>query len=282
MFFLFTNQQGDMSMSVESLQCSSGKVGYSSQKSVQKELQRLDSIDFTSYKCHECGKHHVTHRANHPSQAPATKSNGQANRAAAHLEALETKSPASSLKIELPDLDVRTIKVKIVGDSSLIVHKWSEKAKRLMLDKQTGKASAGREHKDPQQDFQESLYQMPDGGFGVPSLAFKNAAVTACTSLGKSITKVAARQSFHVLGPLVRINGTPTMRDDMVRVGMGTADIRFRGEFKEWSCELTIRYNARVLSAEQIVNLMNTAGFAVGICEWRPECNGESGMFHVE
>lgn len=270
-------------MSVESLQCSSGKVGYSSLKSVQKELQRLDSIDFTSYKCHECGKHHVTNRANQPRPTPATKSNGQANRAAEHLEALETKAPASNLKISLPDLDIRTIKVRIVGDSSLIVHRWSDKARKMMLDKQCGTASAGREHKIPEEDYRESLYKMPDGkGYGVPSLAFKNAAVTACTSLGKSITKVQARQAFHVLGELVRIEGEPSMREDMVRVGMGTADIRFRGEFKAWACTIEIKYNARVLSAEQIVNIINTSGFAVGICEWRPECNGSHGMFHCE
>jgi hypothetical protein len=54
----------------------------------------------------------------------------------------------------------------------------------------------------------------------------------------------------------------------MVRVGMGTADIRYRGEFKTWSATVTVRYNARVLSADQVVNLFNTAGFAVGVGEW--------------
>jgi hypothetical protein len=68
----------------------------------------------------------------------------------------------------------------------------------------------------------------------------------------------------------------------MVRVGMGTADIRFRGEFREWRTRLTVRYNARVLSDEQIVNLFNTAGFAVGIGEWRSEKDGSYGLFHVE
>ena len=206
---------------------------------------------------------------------------GHANRAAAHLAAMETIEPTKIVPIQLPKLDVRVITVKIVGDAPLICHKWSEKAKKQILDKQTGKASAGRELKNPEQDFEDSLYEFPGGGYGFPAIAFKNAAVTACTSLGKSITKVAARQAFHICGELVKIEGTPAPREDMVRVGMGTADIRYRGEFPEWSCTLTIRYNARVLTAEQISNMLNTAGFAVGVGEWRSEKDGSFGLFHV-
>ena len=68
----------------------------------------------------------------------------------------------------------------------------------------------------------------------------------------------------------------------MVRVGMGTADLRYRGAFSSWSTELQVRYNADIISAEQLVHLFNTAGFAVGIGEWRPEKDGSWGMFHVK
>jgi hypothetical protein len=184
--------------------------------------------------------------------------------------------------IKLPPLDIRMVRVRLVGDSSLICHKWSEKAKKAILDKQMGVASQGKEAKDPVRDYEESLYVHPDGGYGFPTIAFKNAAVQACTSLGKSVTKVAARQAFHIVGELAKIEGSPEMREDMVRVGMGTADIRYRGEFKQWAVELVVRFNARVLSAAQIVNLMNTAGFAVGVGEWRSEKDGSHGLFHVE
>lgn len=42
-----------------------------------------------------------------------------------------------------------------------------------------------------------------------------------------------------------------------------------------------MRFNRNVLSAAQIVNLFNTAGFGVGIGEWRSEKDGHYGMFHV-
>lgn len=199
--------------------------------------------------------------------------------------------------IELPKLDIRMMDITIIGDSPLIVHAWSEKAKREMLDKQMKVAKGAKAAKDPKADFESSLYRMQDGGYGFPSVGFKNAAVTACTSVA-GITKIAARQAFHILGEdvdvegafegtkarnnLVRIDGSlPQMREDTVRVGMGTADLRYRGEFPDWHAHLTVRYNANVLSESQILNILNVAGFAVGVGEWRPERDGMSGMFHV-
>jgi hypothetical protein len=132
------------------------------------------------------------------------------------------------------------------------------------------------------------------GRWGFPVIGFKSAAITACTSVG-SITKVAARQAFHVFGDqtsyigktpasgeFVRIQGAnPRMREDMVRVGIGGSDVRYRGEFFPWFVMLNIRFNANVMSAEQIANLFNTAGFGVGVGEWRSERDGRHGLFHV-
>lgn len=198
--------------------------------------------------------------------------------------------------IMLPRLDLRLMEVTVCGDSPLIVHAWSAKSKREMLDKQMKKAKAAKEAKDPKADFESSLYRLGDG-FGFPSIGFKAAAVTACTSVA-GITKVAARQAFHILGEDIDVNGAfegtkarvnlvrieggePSMREDMVRVGMGTADLRYRGEFADWHAKLLVRFNANVLSEEQLLNIINVAGFAVGVGEWRPEKDGMNGMFHV-
>jgi hypothetical protein len=74
----------------------------------------------------------------------------------------------------------------------------------------------------------------------------------------------------------------PEMQEDMVRVGGGTADLRYRPIFHEWAVNLHIRVNARALTLEQLVHLFNQAGFSVGVGEWRPEKHGDKGMFHVE
>lgn len=183
--------------------------------------------------------------------------------------------------IELPRLDIRLMTLKLEGDSSLICHAWSDKAKKEMLDKQMKKAKQAKKAKDPKKDFKDSLYVHPDGGYGFPVIAFKAAAVNACSHVD-GITKVLARGAFHIIGELIKIEGSkPTPREDMVRIGMGVADIRYRGEFKKWSARLQIRYNNSAISPEQITNLFNTAGFAIGVGEWRPQKGGSYGMFHV-
>lgn len=195
--------------------------------------------------------------------------------------------------IELPPLDIRTVDIPIVGDTPLITHAWSEKARKLMADKQQKKASAGRAAKDPWADFVGALYWISEHGepateddvergiFGLPATALKSAAVEACTSVA-SLTKVAARQAFHIDGELVEILGPPpSMREDVARIGMGVADLRYRPEFAVWGVLLRVKINAAVMSEAQVVALFDLAGFAVGVGDWRPQRGGPYGRFHV-
>ena len=189
------------------------------------------------------------------------------------------KAPAVSV-ISLPRFDLRSMTIRLIGDAPLICHAWSHKAKKEMLDKQMKKARQAKAAKDPNQDFLDSLYVHPDGGYGFPAVAFKAAAVDACSHV-EGITKVEARGAFHINGDLVKIIGEPTMREDMVRINMGKADIRYRGQFDTWSVEFVIRFNASTLSPEQIIHLFNIAGFGIGVGEWRPQRDGSFGLFHV-
>jgi hypothetical protein len=213
-------------------------------------------------------------------------------------------SKNTETNIAIPEIKIGDMEVVVVGGSPLIVHAWSQKAKQEMLSKHMKEAkSGGKDAKDPWQDFQESLYRLDDGGYGFPSVGFKAAAVTACTSID-GVTKVAARQAFHITGEqiaiqsvykhqgqtltarydMVRIMGSePEMREDMVRLGgMGNPpDIRYRAQFWPWYCRLKVSFNTGSLSQAQIVNLVNVAGFGVGVGEWRPERDGTYGRFRV-
>lgn len=195
-------------------------------------------------------------------------------------------------QVTIPPMNIQTLEIVLVGDSSLISHAWAEKAKKMMLDKQMKKAMPKKEAKSPEQDFIDSLYwfskkpakptlsDVEKADFGFPAIAFKAAAVDACSHVD-GMTKVSARGAFHIDCDLVKIEGKPTPREDMVRIAMGTADIRYRGEFLKWRVRLPVKYNANVISPEQIVNLFETAGFGIGIGEHRPQCNGQNGRFHV-
>jgi len=187
---------------------------------------------------------------------------------------------------EVKELDIRILELKIQGSSALIMNRWSEKAKRQMLDKQMGK-TVKKGRKDPQEQYESSIYRFPDGGLGFPADAFKKTAIRGAKQLGLTMTDM--RTGFFVVGEyvqkedrdLVRIDGDVSMREDMVRIAGGVSDIRYRGQVSNWNTVLSIQYNAGVVSADYIVNMFNAAGFGVGVGEWRPEKDGMFGRFEV-
>jgi len=190
------------------------------------------------------------------------------------------KKPVS---VEVPKLKIEELEVIVIGTERVVCNRWSEKAKKQMLDKQMGKAKTKKDPRDPVADYEGSLYPFPGGGYGIPCIAFKKSMVSGCRSVD-GLTMTAARQAFFVVGDLVKIeNAEPAMRSDMVRNDDGGADIRFRGEFLAgWRCRLRIRYNANVISAQWILLLLSAAGFGVGVLENRPEKSGDIwGTFRV-
>lgn len=211
---------------------------------------------------------------------------------------------ATTEVIEIRPIEIKKVTIRIVGDTPLIMHAWSEKAKRMMLEAQMGVAKGKKkEAKNPVDDFIRSMYwltPMPEDGtmesfeeaiangarFGFPVTAFKQAAISAAYRMGWAKDKMSMRGAFYIdsdeNGMIEIHSDTPEMREDMVKVGMGTADIRYRGEFKNWYADLTISYNANgQYSLENIVNIINAGGYVCGVGEWRPERDGQYGMFHV-
>ena len=223
--------------------------------------------------------------------------------------------------IFIPKMQLKTFKIGVSNKASgepLVLHAWSRKAIQIMLDKQMGKPSAKKkEPKNPVMDFFDTLYWMeprpeeklaacgPEDfetanklvkgyQFGFPSIGFKKAMVSACRNVD-GIDMVFARGAFLVVGDgtdvqdgmsMIKLmhgkkSAVPQIRQDMVRLAGKTSDIRFRGEFTNWEATLTIKYNAGVITPEQIINLLNIAGFAVGVGESRPEKDGQWGTFQV-
>ncbi|GAF67348.1 unnamed protein product, partial [marine sediment metagenome] len=103
-------------------------------------------------------------------------------------------------------------------------------------------------------------------------------------SLGYNMTDLRGAlfvQATH--GDLVEIIGSHKMREDIVRVANGAADIRYRAEYPVWSATLNIRFNAGIISEEEVVQIFSAAGFSCGIGEWRPEksATGSYGLWDL-
>lgn len=198
------------------------------------------------------------------------------------------KKDAEEQKVSIPGVNAKIVSLTIEGVSPLLVNKFSNKAKQQIEDKQLGKAKAKKEFRKPQEEYEDSLYIIPGTKkYGVPAGGLKNMAVTACKYVD-GIAQTFARGAFHVIGGpgnLVEIKGKPVMDESIVRIGpfgKKTAMPRYRGRFDQWEIKFDVRYNANVISPEQIANLYENAGFAVGLCEWRPEKNGSMGMFQIK
>lgn len=213
-----------------------------------------------------------------------------------------------SQAVRVPKLKILKTGIVLIGDNPVIVHNWSKKAEKQLLDGMTGEPSAGKEPKDPVAEFFGSLYVNESGEYCIPAVNFKAAAVSASNDVELVMTEM--RRAFHVNGELVKIDAPPlaakhftewdekykgklakahkqgaSMRRDFVRLPNGRTDIRFRACFPIWSVQLEVKYNEAVISIGQLIGLFEAAGFGCGVCEWRPSSpkvkSGSFGTWHV-
>jgi len=178
-------------------------------------------------------------------------------------------------KVTVSEFKIREVAIPIVGISPLIVHAWSEKSKRMITDKQAGRAKSSKHDiRQPEEDYEQAKHKSPQGWEGFPAAGFKAAMIRGAKMIGMVMKDT--QTSFFIKADcpesqLIRVLGESRMRTDMVRVGMGTADIRYRPEYPVWEAVLRIEFNEGVVSLEQIFQLVRAAGYGCGIGEMRPE-----------
>lgn len=209
--------------------------------------------------------------------------------------------------IEIHPLNKKSQTITIVGDTPLLIHRLSAKLKIEFENRNEGKAQPKKQNRDRHNEFCEALYWLDKNGneipagkdpskhrfWGFPASGLKKAAIYACRSF-KGVEMTKMRGAFHVLGKFIMIEGNPRIQQEQgcdgvwVREGgkgpgTGTPNIRYRAEFPEWKATVRITHNADMVTVDQIFNLINAAGFSVGLGEDRPDkAGGSYGMFHVE
>ena len=229
---------------------------------------------------------------------------------------MSAKKQETTQVITIKPVTIQRAKIAIVGDSPLIVHAWSEKAKKEMLDKEQKKQvdKKAKPARDPFSEFFDALYWLtpkPDektpeafeeaiangAKFGFPTTAIKQAALAACYRAGVIPNQAGMRSAFRLraaeginLGcgselAVIETDEPPCLREDMVKLGgIGNPpDLRYRPEFKNWKIWLNIDLiDVGTFTMESIINAINLGGFMNGIGEWRMERDGDFGHFHVE
>ena len=196
---------------------------------------------------------------------------------------------AETLVVKAPNFQV--LKLTVEGTAPLVVNRFGAKAKAEMEAKQLagGKAKTSRERdpKIPEECFREALHvDAAEGWYGVQASGIRAALISACRAGGIVMTR--AKLAVFVLAdgmdvvdgvPLIRIKGgEPRMVSHPTRNESGVADIRHRPMWDKWRLDIRLRFDADMIDAQSVANLLARAGEQVGICEGRPDSRKSVGM----
>lgn len=229
---------------------------------------------------------------------------------------MAAKKNESTQVITIKPVKVSKARITLVGDTPLIIHAWSEKAKKEMLESQTKnkKEKKAKEIRDPFAEFMDALYWVtpkptehtPEAfeaalaagaKFGFPTTAIKQAALAACYRAGIIPNQVGMKCTFYLNAvegcdkgtgselAVIDTDEPPVFREDMVKIGAinKLADLRYRPAFNNWKIRLTVSLiETGTFTMESIINAINLGGYMNGIGEWRMERDGDFGHYHVE
>jgi hypothetical protein len=189
----------------------------------------------------------------------------------------------------IPPLQEITMPVRITGNAPYMQLRFSQKAmNKMMATQQAGQQARSkktREARDFDDDYLQAMHRLEDDGYGIPAAAFRNSLISACRTIGFKMT--LAKLSIFVEQdgldkvdgtPLVRLYGTPEKTILPVRNATGVADLRVRPMWREWYCDLRIRFDRQQFSEIDIYNLLVRAGAQVGIGEGRPDSRQSAGL----
>lgn len=132
-----------------------------------------------------------------------------------------------------------------------------------------------------------------DAAFGFPVTGIKQSIITGAYRAGLDVKQTELRASFWLRG------GTDLGTQDYAEIVAPPPELRIdigrnsginrsakhciRPEFATWEIPLVLKYmeNGRY-TLDQLVSLVNYGGFASGIGEWRPEKDGQHGMYELK
>ena len=201
--------------------------------------------------------------------------------------------------VVLKPIKIKEVEITIKGTTPLIVNNFDEKTRRQILDTQM-KVPKEKEIRNQWEDFIRAFYWMTpmpkeytqesfekalkEGArFGFPARGIKASVVSGAYRNKMTKDKVSLYGAFLIPEELLEIKYEDVvMREDYVRVANGSADVRFRPEFRNWTITFKMQYNENTYSLEQILNFINLGGFSCGLGEMRVEKGGNNGAYTVE
>ena len=214
--------------------------------------------------------------------AKATK-NGSANRVKDVIAKSET--------VKILPLDKRKMVVTVVGETDYLSHRICPSVTEGITAKQQGKVIE-KVRLTPEEEYLSSLHVINPKKkmYGAPCSGFRLGIVGACgKDFPGNLSKIGSRGSIFIYGEdcpnLCTIKkAKPFMFSHPVRIPKtGSIIERHRACFPAgWEITMIVEYDASVVTAEQIVNLINRVGFSFGLGDWRAQKDGVFGKYSVK
>lgn len=219
-----------------------------------------------------------------PQKNTATIERGRRHRKLPPPKAIEPKIEDRQVEIPAPNFQILTLRLQ--GTAPLLISRFAGREEMEAKQKQGSVANSKkkREPRDFDKQFEDATYKLKNGKFGVNASSFRNAMISACRTVGFKMThaKLAAfvkADGYDEDGtPLVVIEGVREKDIRRTRNATGVMDLRARPIWKEWSMTVRIEFDADMLSATDIINLMTRVGRQVGIGEGRPDSRASAGI----
>jgi hypothetical protein len=196
------------------------------------------------------------------------------------------KKATEEKELKMRPIRQARITISIKSLSPLISNAWNEKGLEMMRMTATERKKRVKTARDPQDEASSKCYRTESGNAGINAMALKNAIIGAAhkdMGIEKTLVRKALFLHCKDKGGIIPIMPQEyEIREDIVRVGANQTDLRYRPTWHEWETTVTFTVDRELLSDQDLINLVNRAGFSIGIGEWRPEKDGEFGRFEVD
>jgi hypothetical protein len=189
-----------------------------------------------------------------------------------------TKDNSELLQLKPIKTKLIKIQVEAMPGSSYIPHRLDGGVVSDFTMRETGGVDK-KKLRDFDKEYESCFYKTHDGKYGIPSASFMAAILDSCVAL--NIPKTKVKRAIRLLGDVIELEykGLNRRIDNPRRSGRNsTPDVRHRPEFIDWSVELLIQFDEEQVTPEQIINLVNSAGFTSGVGDWRPSSRKSCGI----
>jgi len=182
-------------------------------------------------------------------------------------------------QVQIVELKRARIVYHVVGETPLLMNSMSVKAQRELLlprGRKTAVEKQGSLKHEPLQEYRDSIYRARRGSDTVLALLntqFKAALCTAALDIPGAKKAQIGRLTSIEGGERLPLYGVPQIFCSVVRSAdiNKTPDIRTRCIVPRWACTVEVTYTVPVLNATVISSLFATAGYTMGVGDWRPQ-----------